>query len=220
MVGWITLLFSLKLFAAVDLSTGDELGLKLLGTITTGQEGVALVKETATNRVFPLKSGLNFKGGYQVIRVHVKYLMLYRDGTNYFVYEDRFARELSPTRMKQEAVITSGIERDGNQVKIGQSLKDRLINEDLAAVLMQVHASPYTENGKILGWQLFEIDAGSIYDLAGLKDGDIISTVNGFELGNSVAAIRTLRSLKDSTQVRVGLLRGGQVEEIVLDVTM
>ena len=60
---------------------------------------------------------------------------------------------------------------------------------------MQAAAVPYTKNGNH-GFRLLQIDKGSIYDMAGLKDGDIVNTLTNYRIVDAGRVIKALSSLK------------------------
>jgi type II secretory pathway component PulC len=65
-------------------------------------------------------------------------------------------------------------------------------------------------NGELQGFQLLEIDAGSIYEKVGLTNGDVVTAINGQALSDVGNTIKMLHSLKDKTNADVTVLRGGR----------
>jgi type II secretory pathway component PulC len=70
---------------------------------------------------------------------------------------------------------------------------------------------PNFENGLPAGYKFFQIEAGSIYDLMGMKDGDIISSINGKAVNDPAEAFQFLNQLKDGSlgQFDIGIKRNG-----------
>jgi hypothetical protein len=70
------------------------------------------------------------------------------------------------------------------------------------------HIVPALDGGRLVGLRLFGISAGSVPDRLGLRNGDMISRVNGVELDNWENAT-ALMNLKNSSRVRIVLVRQG-----------
>jgi type II secretory pathway component PulC len=51
-----------------------------------------------------------------------------------------------------------------------------------------------------------------------LKDGDIVSSINGIELNDAARAIQTLNSLRNENNIEIQLLRGGQTITLKVNV--
>ena len=111
----------------------------------------------------------------------------------------------------------NGIERQGNTLRISRDLKENLIGKNLNKILMQAAAVPYTKNGKLIGFKLLEIDEGSIYNVAGIKNGDIITHINDLPINDAGAAIRALTKLKKANTAKFGYIRNNQANEIIIE---
>jgi len=82
--------------------------------------------------------------------------------------------------------------------------------QNLRPLLSQIRASPNLENGKTDGYQLSEVQPGSLFAEMGLRDGDIVSAVNGQELNDPTQVISMLSSLREQNSVSVTVQRFGQ----------
>mgnify|MGYP006289965903 CR=1 FL=1 len=114
--------------------------------------------------------------------------------------------------------ISEGVERLGDKVKISSVLRDTLTGQQLSRVLVQAAAVPYYEDGMLSGFQLLAIDAGSIYDKVGFKDGDIVTSVNGQKLSDVGRTIQLLHSMKGANIAQVTFRRGGSDHSLTLEV--
>lgn len=102
----------------------------------------------------------------------------------------------SPTEDRTDYSITEG------------ELSAELAN--LPKLLSQARAVPYFRNGKSIGMRLFAIRSGSIYEKLGLKNGDIIKSVNNNSLSDPTQALRLFEQLKNERSIGVATERGGQ----------
>lgn len=112
----------------------------------------------------------------------------------------------------------AGFEKQGNRVVMTSALREHLVKSELGKILMQAAAVPYFADGELRGFRFWEIDKGSVFDQVGLKDGDIITIVNGQPLTDVANTLKLLNALKQEPRVDVTYLRDGveQSLEIVV----
>jgi general secretion pathway protein C len=79
--------------------------------------------------------------------------------------------------------------------------------ENLSTVMTQMRAVPYLRDGKNMGFRVFNIRSGSIFERMGLQNGDVISRVNGTELTDPSKALGLLEDMQTADEIRIDLLR-------------
>jgi len=79
--------------------------------------------------------------------------------------------------------------------------------ENLSTVVTQMRAVPYLKDGKSIGFRVFNIRAGSLFERMGLKNGDVIQAVNGTTLDDPTRALALLDEVQTADEVSVDLLR-------------
>ena len=79
--------------------------------------------------------------------------------------------------------------------------------ENLSTVVTQMRAVPYLKDGKSIGFRVFNIRAGSLFERMGLKNGDVIQAVNGTTLDDPTRALSLLDEVQTADEVSVDLLR-------------
>ncbi len=220
--------------SGIPRSSDSALGLTIMGTIVragTGS-GVALVKENSSGAVKAVKSGNPVaSNNYVVQEVHSKYMILRRaDKSLLLVFQDKFANEFAGGKVASDPLPRTqpaggsdyfredGFERNRDQVKMSAAYRDRLVNQELAKVLMQATAEPATENGAIVGFKFSQIDPDSVYAKSGLRDEDIVTGINGQKLNSVGDAVTLLKSLKQADQIEIELKRGGSPQHIQINV--
>ncbi|MBT6177436.1 MAG: hypothetical protein HOI23_09305, partial [Deltaproteobacteria bacterium] len=72
---------------------------------------------------------------------------------------------------------------------------DRVLN-NLSEVATKARIVPSFKNGKPNGFKLFSIKPGSIYSKIGLRNGDVIQSVNGHEMNSPDKALEIYQKLK------------------------
>lgn len=208
---------------------GTDLGITIMGSIVqkSADDNVALIK-ASDGTVKAVKREHVIADKYKVVQVTQKYIeVITRESKRYFVYQDKFA----DAALHQKAAATAaanlalndsyredGFERAKGKIKMTGMYRDKLVKEDLAKVLMQATAEPFMEGGQIVGFKMSQIDDNSIYQKAGVANGDIITAINGTELNSIAGSIALLRSLKGVDHVDVDVRRDGVVQKISVDV--
>ena len=220
------LLLLLQGLFGATLALSDPFDYSVLGVIASSQiqKGIALIKQKSSGKVNALREGQDLAPGYKVTRV-------YRKTVNFSFNNKFYAMNVGedvPTEIKGFAASdggstaadnlyqADGIEQSGNILKITRNLKENLVGLNLNKILMQASAVPRVENGRLIGFELREIDKGSIFDIAGLKNGDIITHINSQPINDASLAIKALSVLKSSTSATFGYLRGQLPMELVI----
>ena len=211
-------------------SNGESLGLIIMGSIVQkdGTNNVVLIKETKSGSVKAVRQGTTILTNFVVSEVHEKYIVLRKAEDRYTVYQNKFASEFAgssrPSDSKQSLVQSKdyfqedGFERRSGQIKMTGMYRDKIVNQDLAKILMQATAEPAFQNGGIIGFKLTQIDADSIYAKSGVVDEDIITSINGVKLNNAASAISLLKSLKGENRLSIDVLRGGSTQTITIEI--
>lgn len=109
---------------------------------------------------------------------------------------------------------TSGLRRLGNtEVEADRQLRERILENPMDA-LRRVRFVPEQQNGRVVGIRLFGIPRGSLLDAIGLKNGDRLDSINGFNLANPEQALLAYARLRSASELKVTGRRAGQPLEI------
>lgn len=100
---------------------------------------------------------------------------------------------------------TSGGESD-ESFTVDESELDNAL-ENLPLLLTQARAVPYFKDGKAIGLRLFAIKNGSLYEKVGLRNGDILKSLNGNSLGDISQAMKLFERLKEERNISLQLER-------------
>ncbi|BBO87463.1 type II secretion system protein GspC [Desulfosarcina ovata] len=85
---------------------------------------------------------------------------------------------------------------------------------DMASLMTQVQIQPHMENGMPAGLALSSIKPNSIFRRMGLRNGDVITGVDGREISAVDDALRLVDNLKSASQVSLQLKRRGREKNI------
>jgi type II secretion system protein C len=218
----------LPLLFGACLAFGNPFEYNVLGVIASSQnqKGVALIKQKTTGKVNAFREGQEVVAGCRIQKIFRKTVTF---AFNNKLYDLSVGDEV-PTEVSGSALFTAGssaaenlyqaegIERTGNTLKVSRTLKENLVGENLNKILMQASAVPHVEQGRLVGFQLLEIDSGSIFDIAGLKNGDIITYINDQPINDAALAIKALSRLKSANTATFGYIRNSKPLELVIQI--
>lgn len=90
--------------------------------------------------------------------------------------------------------------------------QDAVLNalEDMGQVLSAARLTPVREGARVTGFLITEIRPRGIIDAIGLKNGDILRRVNGYEITSPERAVQVLAALKGETAIDLDIVRSGQ----------
>jgi general secretion pathway protein C len=107
-------------------------------------------------------------------------------------------------------VSNTGIEKHGeNEFVIERPEVDKAM-ENLNQLFTQIRAVPHFQDGKASGFRLFAIRQDSLFEKIGLKNGDIISRINGNELTDPARAMSLIQELRGEGRITVDVNRNRQ----------
>ncbi len=90
--------------------------------------------------------------------------------------------------------------------------------ENLNEVFTQARAVPYFQDGKTVGFRVFAIKPGSVFEKIGLQNGDVIQRVNGVELTDPTKAISLFTELQNEGHIAVDLQRNKQAKSFSYEI--
>ncbi|MBI3599086.1 MAG: hypothetical protein HY097_00355 [Nitrospinae bacterium] len=82
--------------------------------------------------------------------------------------------------------------------------------ENMNQVLTDARLTPNIINGKVEGFRIGEIKPRGIFDAIGLRNGDILTRVNGYPIDSPEKAVQVISGLKGESSVNLDLIRENQ----------
>jgi general secretion pathway protein C len=181
--------------------------IRLLGTVA-GEETYAFIEDPyqKVQRIFRLDDMI--APGIQLVEIGRNEIAILRDG-------------------EREVIEISSVEGAGrlpsapfspaasaNVPPSGSILVDKremeAVTQDLNRLMTQARLVPNFSGGVADGFRIFSIVPGSLYERAGLRNGDIIQNINGMELKEPEKAFQIYQMLKDNDRFTIDLIRAGQ----------
>ncbi len=100
----------------------------------------------------------------------------------------------------------------GTDVNVAEADVDEALS-NLPVLLTQIRAVPYFKDGAAIGLRLFAIKSGSLFEKIGLKNGDILKSINANSLGDFSQALKLFEKLKAERTLKVVLERNREEQE-------
>jgi type II secretion system protein C len=206
-------------------AASDTIGISIIGTIVQQDhtKNVVLVKELVSGKVQAYRSGHAIMEKFRIIEIENQFIVVLKENKKTKVFQDKFAGSGAAIagnggKGASDNYSEDGFERKGGKVAMTAMYRDKIVKEDMAKIMMQVTAQPYMRNGQIKGFQLSQLDVGSIFEKGGFHENDIITAINGIQLDSAAGAIKLLNSLKEATSIDVIIERDGAEQDMNLSI--
>lgn len=200
-----------------DVLVPTQLGLKLLGTMTSPAAGMSMasVYEAPTQRTRTVWVGNTLQGA-EILAIERTRVVILNSGrteildfTSIPAAPGQAALVPPPSApatgfgatLRQTGPDTYAIQR--------QDVENTLAN--LSEVSTQARVVPAFANGVAKGFKLFAMRPDSIYARLGLQNGDILQRVNGFTLDSPPHALEAYQHLRSSSRIDLEFERNGQI---------
>lgn len=85
---------------------------------------------------------------------------------------------------------------------------------DMSRVMTDARLTPKVSGGTVEGFLLTEIKPRGIFDAIGLKDGDVLTKINGYEIDSPEKAVQVLSALRGQTDIDLDILRAGKPKSL------
>ena len=74
------------------------------------------------------------------------------------------------------------------------------------------------ENGKVIGIRLLNIRPDTLLGKLGLQAGDMLKSINGFDMTSPEKALEAYAKLRTAPQIQIGIVRGGKPMNIEFNI--
>jgi len=179
-----------------------SLNLKLLGTVVNEKgSSWAVIHDLDRDRQEMVGVG-SVVAGARVVSIGKDRVLLNVDGREEILLLGAEGTRLASSRPDQPTREST----TSTYVLSREVLRESL--ENLPALMTTARAELYFREGKSEGFQLSQIQQGSLLKSVGFQDGDVIQSVNGREVRSIQDAIEIYQKLGDRDSFTIGILRG------------
>ncbi len=181
----------------------SPLMLSLIGTfLTQGQEPYAIIEDKKKNEQEMFLIGDSIFEQATLKKIYLDRVEVERNGKLEVLRLDEIAGNAGA------GIVNAG----ADDFVVEEAELDKGL-ENLPLLLTQARAVPYFKDGRSIGLRLFAIKTGSLYEKVGLKNGDILKTINGNNLGDISQALKLFEQLKQERSINLTLERDKQERE-------
>jgi general secretion pathway protein C len=181
----------------------SPLMLSLIGTfLTQGQEPYAIIEDKKKNEQEMFLIGDSIFDQAKLKKIYLDRVEVERNGKLEVLRLDELGGNAGA------GIVTTG----SDDFVVEEAELDKGL-ENLPLLLTQARAVPYFKDGRSIGLRLFAIKTGSLYEKVGLKNGDILKTINGNNLGDISQALKLFEQLKQERSINLTLERDKQERE-------
>ena len=213
--------------APAERSTSDakrtDLNVKLWGTAITANptQSYAIIEDLAARRQALYRVGDSILDAATLARVEWNRVVLERNGDEEVL---ELASARGPATSATGALGAVGAAAGERIRKTGDDkfVIDRRELEKTVAnlneVFTQARAVPYFQDGKTVGFRVFAIKPGSVFEKIGLQNGDIINRVNGVEINDPTKAISLFTELQNEGHIALDLQRNNATKSFSYEI--
>jgi len=166
---------------------------------------VILSIENAQDKVF--KVGQELKAGYSVDQIVAQGVVLDHNG--------RLEMIRLPRATLSEISVNNSSEYSLSAVGLGQ-LRAEVLRNPLA---MEQHINfvPHNQDGQFAGYRVNPGSKPQLFIKLGLQANDIVASVDGVGIGELAGRMDILTNLSIAKSLRLGIIRNGQEQQLLLD---
>ncbi len=155
-------------------------------------------------------SGGNIEGGAKVVKVCRRKTYVFDQGKIYCITSQEDSKRLVEKNAQAQNDKTT--ESDGiaavseTNYKISKAALDNAFN-NMDKLATDARMVPHFDGGKSVGFRVFSIRPGSLFEKIGLKNGDIITRINGMDINSPDKALEIYTKLRDVQHVSLDMKR-------------
>ncbi|HTV97955.1 MAG TPA: type II secretion system protein GspC [Steroidobacteraceae bacterium] len=186
--------------------------LVLAGTIATQdpKRGIAIISDGGPSKVFSVGDNVN---GASLYSVYLDHVILDRGGN---LETLRLPRLLTAAGGRMPA------RRGGADTRTVEAVNNirRMVQQDPGLLDQVMRTVPSYDNaaGKLRGFRAYPGRNRAIFNKLGLKPGDLVTAINGQPLDDPQRSQEVFNTIQSSNSVTVTIERGGETQDISLNI--
>ena len=199
-----------------------DLNLKLWGTALAHDpaQSFAIIEDQAARRQVLYRVGDTILEVAVLARVEWDRVVLTRDGAEEML-------EISSARASGKEGAAAGAAPAAGGARIRKTADTKFVIDrrelektvaNINEVFTQARAVPFFQDGKTIGFRVFAIKPGSVFEKIGLQNGDVVQRVNGVELTDPTKAISLFTELQNEGHIAVDLQRNKQTKNFSYEI--
>jgi type II secretion system protein C len=187
-----------------------KLPLRLLGTAAAADKALswAAIEDLETKQHLVVRNDQEIKGGARVLKIERRRIVLLNGGRREELALEGDQVAAASPRPAQRAArpnARANLERLAeNRFAVNRSEVQNLATNP-SALFSQARILPKYEGGQMVGVQVSAIKPGSLFEQAGLQNGDTITEINGQPVSGPEGAPQLFQKLTQGGDIRLGV---------------
>lgn len=183
--------------------------LRLIGTVTAGEESLALINVGKKVGVFRLSDEV--VSDVTVVDIGRKQVVLDDHGSQRkLVLKKPKNSKVSAIQRSNEPTKHQGVVAvDDDRWQVSRSVANNA-RANLSSLLKTARMVPQVKNGKTVGFKLVELKKDSLLEQIGLKVGDLVVEINQVKLNSPEKALQIFQQVREANNITLGLIRNGK----------
>lgn len=164
-----------------------------------------------TNKIFKLNDTI--APGVKLLEIYRNKITISRDGKREEIElgaQETAAQQRTPAPPRPASPPSPEVIQPSQTNFVVDRESVEAASQNMDKLLTQARLVPNFTGGVADGFRIFSIVPTSLFDKVGLRNGDIIHSVNGVELKDPEKAFQMYQLLKDSERFVIDLFRAGQ----------
>ncbi len=195
-----------------SMPSAEELGLKLVGAIAGGPAASrAIIQDTKNNTINPYRIG-DLVASATIESIQRDAVILSHQGRQLALRLHTGASDNKSTAGKEEKQTVAPAPARAAVPRL--STQARYIEE----VFRKIKIDTCTQDDQTLGLKISGLEKVPLAEMFGLKNGDVIQSINGQQLTSKQKAFQVLMKAKTQSKVDIQLLRNGKSRDLSFDI--
>ena len=203
----------------------SSLSLKLLHTVVLQDTVKSVASVSKRGKILNIREGERIDNLAEIGRIENKRIIfknLSSKKCEYIASEKDEKKSLFPepkiVSAKEGKKLTKGLKGDniqveGNKFKIKKSLRDDLLS-NVGEILTQARAVPIKNPDGTLSFKMTEVVPGSIFSQLNIKNGDIVTGLNGRKIKNMNELMSMFGKIKQNNNYEITIKRDGAEQNL------
>jgi len=191
--------------------------LLLLGTaVGSHRETFALVRHTTKNeeRVFRLGDTVFDAGLLVQVSREQAFILIGGKKVELLTPMTPAATKPAPAHTGTVSVANQG----GNQYVIDQRALNAALDNPAQAMTDARLLPSQQKDGKVEGFRASEVKPQGVFGMIGIKNGDVIKSLNDFPMDSPDKALQSFIALKGQSRLKMDIIRDGQPQTLTYDI--
>jgi len=200
---------------SATLPSAEELGLKLVG-IVAGSPTIsrAIIENTETRVATPYRVGDRVASA-TIETIESDQVVLVHAGRRFALQKYVAASTAASNSTNEQQTSTANHPKPATESQDTQPPSARL--GYVEELFRKATIEPHVENGRTKGLKITGLEQTPLANLFGLRNGDVVQTVNGQNLNSKQKAFQVLKKARTQSNISLQLLRDGKAKELSFD---